>query len=117
MFQYLSYLQNFILLKSVEYIKSFRYLSALYSLNSDFLDCEDTLKLFSTLYCHKRNHMSLFTNMLKTGASFLSTLLVNWRIEDMYTSLSILLDTFSYRDRGTCGPSTLNYSLNGVANV
>ena len=25
--------------------------------------------------------------------------------------------TFSYRVRGTCGPSTRNYSLNGAANV
>ena len=31
-------------------------------------------------------------------------------------SLSILLVTFNYRARGTCGPSTLNYSLNGAAN-
>ena len=33
MFQCLLYLQNFILLKSVEYIKSYRYLSALYAEN------------------------------------------------------------------------------------
>ena len=30
MFQCLSYLQNFILLKSVEYVKSYRYLCALF---------------------------------------------------------------------------------------
>ena len=29
----------------------------------------------------------------------------------------ILLVTFNYRGRGTCGPSTLNYSLNGAANA
>ena len=36
MFQCLSYLQNFILLKSVEYIKNYRYLSAQYAENSEF---------------------------------------------------------------------------------
>ena len=30
----------------------------------------------------------------------------------MYTCLSILLATFNCRARGTCGPSTLNYSIN-----
>ena len=34
-----------------------------------------------------------------------------------YTCLSILLATFNYRARATFGPSTLNYSLNGVANA
>ena len=34
-----------------------------------------------------------------------------------YTCLSILLATLNYRARATFGPSTLNYSLNGAANV
>ena len=34
-----------------------------------------------------------------------------------YTCLSILLVTSNYRARGTCGPSTLNYSSNGAANA
>ena len=34
-----------------------------------------------------------------------------------YTCLGILLATFNYRARGTCDPSTLNYSLNGAANA
>ena len=33
------------------------------------------------------------------------------------TCLSILLATFNYRARGTCGPSTLNYPLNRAANA
>ena len=35
----------------------------------------------------------------------------------MYACPSILLATFNYRARGTCGPSTLNYSLNGASNA
>ena len=34
-----------------------------------------------------------------------------------YTCLSILLATFNYRARGTCGPNTFNYSLNEAANA
>ena len=37
--------------------------------------------------------------------------------KEIYTWFSILLVTFNYRARGTCDPSTLNYSLNGAANA
>ena len=40
------------------------------------------LKLLSSLYCHKRNPVSLFNNILKTGASFLLTPFVDWKMED-----------------------------------
>ena len=36
----------------------------------------------------------------------------NWQ-NAVYTFLSILPATFNYRARGTFGPSTLNYLLNG----
>ena len=39
------------------------------------------------------------------------------RCGHMYTCLSILLAIFNYRARGTCGPNTLNYPLNGEANA
>ena len=47
------------------------------------------LQLLSTLHCHKRNPVSLFNNILKTGASFLSTPLVNWKMEDMHTLIRV----------------------------
>ena len=56
MFQCLSYLQNFILLKSVECIKSYRYLSAL-SLNSEFR--------FSRL----RRHLKIITFVIQLGVN------------------------------------------------
>ena len=48
----------------------------------------------------------LFTSLLFYGNS-----------NALYACLSILLATFNYRARGTCGPNTLNYSLNGAANA
>ena len=40
------------------------------------------LELLSALYCHKRNPVSLLNNILKTGASFLLTPLLDWKMED-----------------------------------
>ena len=42
---------------------------------------------------------------------------INFSLCRWYTCLTILLATFNYRARGTCGPRTLNYSLNGAANA
>ena len=47
-----------------------------------FFTVSRLLKLLSSLYCHKRNPVSLFNNILKTGASFLLTPLVDWKMED-----------------------------------
>ena len=63
--------------------------------------------------CEKRRYFNVKFYTEQTGKKGISLRF----LPTCYTWLSILLATFNYRARGTYGPSTLNYSVNGAVNA